>query len=593
MARNLWKEIALVGCVAATVGLMASCQQALAPEKVGIVSQLKVLSENTGKGYVCEDVSSPEAWKQTYIKKGMTDEEKAIAIWKTVVKYRHQDSPPSEKRQTGCVHDPIKTFNVYGYGMCCCAASNLQGLGRYIGMPAQGRMITQHSVSELWYDGAWHLFDPSLMNYFRNAQGKIASVNEINESIKQWRKDNPGIVENANGGWDGVKLKAFSKDGGWKKGPTVLATAEPGMYSETAPGGVNGAGWHGWWSTMQEYGKISQAENAFGYTPDGAGKKTIGVFDYGAQMGYKVNVQLREGEKITRNWSNKNLHVNMKGYGGAPGIMDPKRIGALKYQQTYLGDKSPGRVGNGVLEYDVPLETGAFRKGAFVAENLQSKSEGAASAVAVKDGAKDGVLEIRMPTSYNFMAGHIDVSPVVAAGGSVTVFFSQNHGMDWTEIAKFEQTGDQKVDISNNVFNRYDYRLKFVLKGAGTGLNGLKIVNDIQHSQAVMPLIFEGENKISFSAGQQEGTITFEGHMSDEKYLHVMNYHPKLDGLGKNNLAVLSGKGTAIFTMKTPGDITRFRMNAHYRARDYPAVYTDLKSDKLRDYYDIDVSFDA
>jgi len=192
------------------------------------------------------------------------------------------------------------------------------------------------------------------------------------------------------------------------------------------------------------------------------------------------------------------------------------------------------------------------------------------------------------------MTGLIEISPVVAAGGSITVFFSDNHGMDWKEVAKIEQSGNQKVAFTDNVFNRYDYRLKFVMKGAGTGLNGLKIVNDIQHSQAVMPLILEGENKISFSAGAPEGTITFEGHMSNTgRNLGVMDFHPELDGLGKNNLGVLSGKGTAIFTMKTPGHITRFRMNAHYRARDYEPVYLDLKSEKLRDYYDVEVSFDA
>jgi len=32
----------------------------------------------------------------TYIKDGMSDQDKAIAIWKTVVKYRHQADPPNE-----------------------------------------------------------------------------------------------------------------------------------------------------------------------------------------------------------------------------------------------------------------------------------------------------------------------------------------------------------------------------------------------------------------------------------------------------------------------------------------------------------------
>ncbi|MCL2649019.1 MAG: hypothetical protein FWD61_18805 [Phycisphaerales bacterium] len=579
MSRKLWKEVALIGCIAAAGTMFGT--QAMAAD-VGIVSQLKVLSENPSQKYVCEDVSSPEAWKKTYIKDGMTDEQKAIAVWKTVVRYRSQDNPPNEYLSGDNVHDPIKTFNVYGYGMCCCASSNVEGLARYIGMPAQGRQITLHSVPEVWYDGAWHLLDGSLMSYFRNAEGKIASVNEINKSIRDWRQENPGQLA------DDKARREFSKNNGWKNGPKVLATVNNDFqtYDEN---GVNGAGWHGWWSNIGEYGKISDAKNAFGWAPDFSGQKTYGVFDYGATMGYKVNVQLREGEKITRNWSHKGLHVNMS-EAGLPGAANPK--GSLKFQRT-LGDMAPGRMGNGVSEYDVPLENGVFRSGALVVDNLQTKSEGAASAVAVKDASKDGVLIIRRPTSFIYMKGELALSPVVAAGGSVAVSISQNHGMDWKEVAKFDKTGDQKIDMTKFVFRKYDYQLKIVMTGAGTGLNALKMTDDIQHSQAVLPLILEGENKITFSAGEPEGTITYEGKVApNDRNLSYLDYHPVLENLAEEKMLVQGGgRGTAVFTMKTPGDITRLRIGAHYRCRDYDAAYTS-PTGKIRDYWDIEASFD-
>ena len=102
--------------------------------RVGVVSHVKVLSDKV------EDVSSPEAWKKTYIKPGMSDQEKALAIWKTVVKYRHQTAPPNECLQDN-VHDVFKTIHVYGYGMCCCASSHVETLARYLGMPARGWAI--------------------------------------------------------------------------------------------------------------------------------------------------------------------------------------------------------------------------------------------------------------------------------------------------------------------------------------------------------------------------------------------------------------------------------------------------------------------
>ena len=79
----------------------------------------------------------------------------------------------------GNVHDAIKTFNVYGYGMCCCASANIAALGRYAGLPARGRIINAHSVPELFWDGAWRLLDASLINYFPKADGKLAGVDEI------------------------------------------------------------------------------------------------------------------------------------------------------------------------------------------------------------------------------------------------------------------------------------------------------------------------------------------------------------------------------------------------------------------------------
>ena len=68
-----WMGRALV--LTALAGLWAGASAG----EVGVVSHIKVLSDKV------EDVSSLEAWKGNWIKPGMSDEEKAIAIWKTVV----------------------------------------------------------------------------------------------------------------------------------------------------------------------------------------------------------------------------------------------------------------------------------------------------------------------------------------------------------------------------------------------------------------------------------------------------------------------------------------------------------------------------
>jgi hypothetical protein len=507
----------------------------------GVVSNIKVLSDKV------EDVSSLEAWAKSNIKPDMKDEDKALAIWRTMVKYRHQIAPPKEFLQNeGCVHDVMKTIHVYGYGQCCCASADIEQLGRFIGLEARGWAIQVHSVPELGYGGAWHLVDASVMNYFRNPDGAVASVADITKSVQDWLKEHPEYRHN------GGKLRQFAANEGWKKGPELLAKCE--WYTKDGPNFAYG---HGWYSTMEEYdGKHSP-------------------YEYGYSQGYRPNVQLRQGERLTRNWFNKGLHVNQFGGGDDPGGLLTGR-GGLDLQRKF-GDIAPGRIGNGTLEYDVPLASGAFRGGAMAAENLAAKAEdgGKGPAVHVKDAAKPGVLVVRMPSSYVYLGGELNFTPAVAAGGKVTVSFSDNNGLDWKQIAAVDAAGPQKVDLKALCGRRYDYRLKFEMRGAGTGLDALKITHDIQHSQAPLPALAEGDNTIAFAAGPQEGTVTVEGCTDpgrQGKQLVVTDFHPELKGVKAQGLRVQDGEGSvgasATFPIEAPGDIKRVRFGGHYRARD-------------------------
>ena len=525
----------------------------------GVVSHIKILSDKV------EDVSSMDAWMKSFIKEGMSGEQKGLAVWQSVVKFRHQDPPPNEflTGDGGDVHDPIKTFNVYGYGMCCCESSNMSALARYAGLKARGWGINGHSVPDIGWDDSWHLMDASLVCYFKKPDGKIAGVEDILANVSDWYAKNPAYVRNND------KLVKFMGAGGWRKGPEVLAN--------TAAYDVNGwlpAATHGWYSTMQEYDGRG----------GGAGGKAF-LYEYGYSQGYQVNVQLRQGERLTRNWSNKGLHVNMDGSGGEPGCLKEKvGQGQLKYSVAY-GDLAPGRIGNGTAEYDVPLASGAFRSGALSAENLVSKSEDAAGpALHVKDAANPGILIIRMPSSYVYLGGEIDYKAVLGEGGEVALAFSDNNGLDWKEISKVTASGEQKVDLKALIYRRYDYRLKVTLKGKGTGLDALKMTSDIQHSQRPLPALTKGKNTIAFSAGAAEGTVTVESStnpLNKAKQLIYSDFHPVIDGLEDSLLRVKGNSGSVTFPIATPGDMTRIRFGCFYRARD------------AKDGWEMQVSFDG
>src|SRR3954463_307105 len=228
-----------VGAVSAAVLAMGFAVRAASPEAsaapvVGVVSHLNLVSDKS------EDISSLEAWKRTYIREGMSDQEKAIAVFNTLVRYRHQANPPKEyltsEEAGGHVHDPLKTFHVYGYGQCCCASAEVIGLSQYLGLQARGRDISHHSVPEVFCDSGWRLVDGSVMNYHIKPDGKLASVDEINKAVVEWSKQHPDVAT------DDKKLRTFAKNGGWKNGPSLLAGSEQ-FYGKN---GVNTAGWHGW-----------------------------------------------------------------------------------------------------------------------------------------------------------------------------------------------------------------------------------------------------------------------------------------------------------------------------------------------------------
>src|ERR1043165_2120571 len=181
-------------------------------QTVGVVSHVKIVSDHV------EDVSSLEAWKESFIKPGMSDREKALAVWQSVVKFQHQDAPPTEFLQAGDnVLDPIKLFNVYGYSLCSVASANVQALARAAGLQARGWTINQHVVPELFWDGAWHLLDASLVTQFPRADGSLAGVEEIVAGVKGWYAAHPELKGND------TRLREFMSGGGWKRGPELLA----------------------------------------------------------------------------------------------------------------------------------------------------------------------------------------------------------------------------------------------------------------------------------------------------------------------------------------------------------------------------------
>src|ERR1051325_7580900 len=124
MRKWSWILPFMIGIVVMAIGTAATGQTG----RGGRINGLKVLSDKI------DDVTTPEAILKSFVKPGMTDEQRSKALWTAAVRYRHQTAPPNEFLADDWeAHDPIKLFNVYGYCMCCCCTSIIESLNRLDG----------------------------------------------------------------------------------------------------------------------------------------------------------------------------------------------------------------------------------------------------------------------------------------------------------------------------------------------------------------------------------------------------------------------------------------------------------------------------
>jgi hypothetical protein len=512
-------------------------------DEAAVVGGIHVVSNRT------EDLSRFEAWRKSATKDGMTDEQKVLAAWETTVKFRHHDANPAEYlglTEVGTI-DAFKLFNVYGYCGGTAAQSAFLQLVRQLGFEARKFTVNRWEVPEVRYGGAWHMFDPAMICYFRKADGAVASVEELVAAVKEWHGKNPGLLG------DDKKIREFQASPGFKSGPALLASCP--TYDARGNFTLN---FFGWFSAMILY--------------DGS-NKTPFLYEEIATQGYQLDLRLRKGERLTRNWGQKGLHVNADAgvkvdcLGATPGK------GALYYTPA-MGDLANGRVGNGTLEYTVALDDRGVRKAFLSAENLGLKAEDQLpGGLHPKDSSRPAEAVLRMASGYVYLTGELTFDARID-GGSIEVSMSDNHGRSWKPLATVSTSGAQKIDLTPQVLRRYDYRLKIVLKGKGSGVDSLKLVHDLQHSQRALPALDKGENQVRVTAGSGEGTIAIEGagpkfagkQVTYEELGAVLANIDKEKVAGGGPWIPQADSASITFPVETPGDLVRLRFGCGYKA---------------------------
>ncbi len=95
------------------------------------------------------------------VEPGMTDREKAIALWYQETQYRYHWTCGDNEVKT-----PVKVFNIYGHNTCGDDSNCMAGLWKTAGLRVRPARIMRHCVTQVFYDGAWHLMDGDMHSIY-------------------------------------------------------------------------------------------------------------------------------------------------------------------------------------------------------------------------------------------------------------------------------------------------------------------------------------------------------------------------------------------------------------------------------------------
>ncbi|HUS35653.1 MAG TPA: discoidin domain-containing protein [Verrucomicrobiae bacterium] len=128
------------------------------------------------------DYSDMDSMIRSATSNWQTPEEKmwAMFYWNHIA--RRQTSPMMLHGMA--LTDPIRQFNDYGYTMCSTISGINCSIWDAMGFKTRYWDISNHTVSEVEYGGAWHMYDNSMTALYTRCDGKtIAGVEEIGKTM--------------------------------------------------------------------------------------------------------------------------------------------------------------------------------------------------------------------------------------------------------------------------------------------------------------------------------------------------------------------------------------------------------------------------
>jgi hypothetical protein len=467
------------------------------------------------------DLSSVEAIIASIVRPGMSQQEKAMAVYDFVRTHIYhwgtaKEYPDRNSYDYGVVYDPVKLVNVYGYGYCFQNRAAAEALWHAAGLEARSAGIGGHSIAEAFYDGQYHYLDTDQHGYCLLPDGRTAA------SIEQITRDPIGLILN--------QPKPSN--------PFFPAGKDPKIPYE---------------SKILFTGYFASTDDNF-YQHD----KTV--------MGHRMDITLLPGMRYERHFTSDgrwNIHNGSSEFEYKVGYHDP-RVGP----KDFLSDTG---YANGELLYQPDLTTRSpeYAAGVWEESNIKVTDTGLVPAEAGKPAWC--VFRIRVPyaiagwpTSFVGPAnvrGAAVVSAVLhrqaddpAQGLDVSV----DRGSTWTPVWTNLAAGKAQavVDLSEQAAARYEYLVRIRLgddKSAGTRLESLGIRTAFQIAPRSLPALAEGKNRMTFRLGDETETLEFVADLrNSDNFVRDVKSYKGVWLQGGSIVSKLSRPGEVIYELKPP-----------------------------------------
>ncbi|MGA2032055.1 MAG: Ig domain-containing protein [Thermoguttaceae bacterium] len=187
---------------------------------------------------------------------GMTDAEKAFALWFQEIRYRHHS--PGDNNELG---DPVKVFNIYGYNTCGNDSICMATLWHKAALKVAPARALGHCISQAFYDNGWHFYDGDMHSVYllRDNQTVAGEQDIVRDHDLVKRTHSKGILF-PDTWWDGPGMCAMyfyegEVDGqrNGKADTTMNMVLRPGEAIVWRWGQLDPVKYHGALMTMPTY----------------------------------------------------------------------------------------------------------------------------------------------------------------------------------------------------------------------------------------------------------------------------------------------------------------------------------------------------